>query len=145
MKSLILKLFLFSLLFIKGGDVFAIGDTYVSGYVNDFWTLEPIEGVAVRVLGTTIATTTNSDGIYVLPFYFPGTFTLEFSFVGYGRCQIKNVVVPFNGGVIIKNVTLVPESWEEAYSSNKKLLLQENNIQKLLAYLKNEESLLILS
>lgn len=60
----------------------------------------PLEGVSVNVVGTTIGSTTNSDGFYVINIGDNSSVVLEFSSIGYQR---KSVTV---GTLVEVNVTL---------------------------------------
>ncbi|UOQ73134.1 carboxypeptidase-like regulatory domain-containing protein [Hymenobacter cellulosilyticus] len=63
----------------------SLADIQVSGRVTQS-TGEPLPGVTVLVKGTTIGTSTNSDGTFVLSV--PENSTLVFSYVGYLRQEV---------------------------------------------------------
>ncbi|WP_294140472.1 carboxypeptidase-like regulatory domain-containing protein [uncultured Sanguibacteroides sp.] len=143
MKSLVLKLFLFSFLLIGGGEVFA-AKYYVGGDVREFWTKELLPGVTVRALGTTSATITDENGRYVLALDEAGTYTLEFSLVGFGTAT-KTVILSNPGeATIVGDMILVPESntREKLFSNN--LFFRNIDTHELLAYLKKEKLLSLL-
>ncbi|MAP55866.1 TonB-dependent receptor [Altibacter sp.] len=54
---------------------------------------EPLPFANIILKGTTTGTTSDFDGNYVLENVSPGTYTLEFSFVGYETLEIPDVVV----------------------------------------------------
>lgn len=80
---------------------YAGGHTRVSGKVTDP-TGEPLIGVTVLVLGTTIGTITDLDGLYCLDV--PANAVLQFSYIGYSTVQ-----VPVNGRPVI-NVGMPEDS-----------------------------------
>ncbi|MDT0675131.1 TonB-dependent receptor [Autumnicola musiva] len=54
---------------------------------------EPLPFANVIIKGTSKGTTTDFDGLYVLNNLQPGTYTVEFSFVGYETLEVPNVEV----------------------------------------------------
>ncbi|MDT0685171.1 TonB-dependent receptor [Autumnicola psychrophila] len=54
---------------------------------------EPLPFANVIIKGTSKGTTTDFDGLYVLKGLEPGTYTVEFSFVGYETLEVPNVEV----------------------------------------------------
>ena len=85
-----MKNFLFAIIAILGcGDVLA--QTEISGSVKDEAGV-PILGTNVIIVGTTEGTTTDFDGLYTIENLEPGTYTLEFSFVGYETLD-KEVII----------------------------------------------------
>lgn len=73
---------------------------------------ETLPGATVRLAGTNILTTTNSDGYYELKVQ-EGTYTLEISFVGYETIKQEKIVVsankPFVSNYTLKAGTLLKE------------------------------------
>jgi len=65
----------------------------ITGVVTDHTTNEALIGVNVFLEGTTIGTTTDVDGKYVILNLQPGTYNLAASMVGYGKVTIQDVVV----------------------------------------------------
>ena len=66
------------------------GQTSVSGTVSDSNTGDPLPGVNIRVMGTSIGNSTDFDGNFSLNVNEEVPFSLEFTFVGY-QTQIVNV------------------------------------------------------
>ena len=54
---------------------------------------EPLPFANVLIKGTTTGTTSDFDGLYEIAELEPGTYTLEFSFLGYETVEIPNVTV----------------------------------------------------
>ncbi len=78
--------FLLALAFLAGAPaLYAQVDFYtIRGTVTEVGTSEPLPGVNVRIRGTTFGTATSPDGNYTFQApVSPGTYTLEFTFVGY--------------------------------------------------------------
>ena len=68
--------------------VFAQTEMRVYGFVFDY-NREPAPFVLVQVQGTTVGTTTRTDGYYDLSFIINDTATVQFSFVGYETVNFK--------------------------------------------------------
>ncbi|TNE80703.1 MAG: TonB-dependent receptor [Bacteroidetes bacterium] len=64
----------------------------IKGKVIDKTFVEELTGVQVVVKGTTIGTITDISGIYLIDIN-PGTYTLEFTYVGMAKKTVQNVVV----------------------------------------------------
>ncbi|NNC34069.1 MAG: TonB-dependent receptor [Croceitalea sp.] len=54
---------------------------------------EPLAFANILIKGTTIGTTSDFDGLYELPNLAPGSYILEFSYLGYETVEIPNVQV----------------------------------------------------
>ena len=67
---------------------------------------DPLLFASVAIKNTTISTTTDLDGSYLLKVK-PGNYTLVFSFIGYKTIEVKNVLVTSNE-IAINNQTLSP-------------------------------------
>jgi hypothetical protein len=65
----------------------------ISGAVTDFNTKEPLIGVNVFIVGSTIGATTDSDGKYAILNVLPGTYSVAASMVGYGKLVYSDVQV----------------------------------------------------
>ncbi len=65
----------------------------ISGTVIDSKTKEPLFGVNVVLVGTTLGATTGADGYYVIQNVQPGTYTLKATYIGYTPATISNVRV----------------------------------------------------
>ncbi len=79
-------LFVFLALF-SGAFLFA--QTTVTGTVTDSNTHDPLPGVNVKVIGTSTGTSTDFDGNFSLRTNESLPFTLELTFVGYGRKTVQ--------------------------------------------------------
>src|SRR5699024_8511661 len=89
------------------GSVMAQQASTVTGTVTDQTTDEPLPGVNISVLGTTIGTTTDASGMYELKV--PSlSDTLRFSFIGY-----SSKVIPIQGrsaiDVVLESATISGE------------------------------------
>ncbi|WP_299763996.1 TonB-dependent receptor [uncultured Dokdonia sp.] len=107
MKTLITSFFLLFL-----SISFAVAQTgSVSGTVNDgqFNDILPFANIIVQ--GTQKGTTSDFEGKYTLELE-PGTYIIEYSFVGYQTQAISEVVIKANETTIV-NVTLSSESLDE--------------------------------
>ena len=71
----------------------ASGQGKIAGTVTDAETGDPLPGVNVLVESTQQGTATNADGDYVILNVRPGTYTLQFSFIGYGTKSVQDVQV----------------------------------------------------
>jgi len=65
----------------------------ISGLITDAQTGEPVVGVTVMVVGTSLGASTDADGRYQIINVPVGTYTLQFSSVGYGTVEVSNVSV----------------------------------------------------
>lgn len=65
----------------------------IAGKVVDAATGEPLPGVNVILLGTQIGAVTGVDGAYSIINVPPGTYSLQFSFLGFSRLTVENVRV----------------------------------------------------
>ena len=63
--------------------VFGQGKSVIKGIVKDAKTGEGLPVVNVKIKGTYYGTVTDFDGHYTIPKINPGSYTLEFSLVGY--------------------------------------------------------------
>ena len=79
----------------------------VSGVITDEETGESLPGATVRVLETTIGTTTDENGEYSLSLD-PGTYAIAISFVGYSEETFEISLEP--GDNIERNIALAPET-----------------------------------
>ena len=71
----------------------ALGQGKIAGNVRDVDSGESLIGVSIRIDGTTRGTITDSDGNYVLLNLRPGTYTLQFSYVGFKAQRVTDVQV----------------------------------------------------
>ena len=65
----------------------------IQGKIFDEKTKEPLIGASVLIIGTTMGTSTNLDGEYVVSNIPIGTYEVRFSFVGYERKIVTEVMV----------------------------------------------------
>ena len=82
----LLKVFFLSLLIIGSGNTFTLsaqqsGNRIITGQVIDDENQEPLIGVSVLVVGTTIGTITDFDGNYSVELP-AGSKQLQFSYIG---------------------------------------------------------------
>ena len=75
------------------GSVFGAVGGKITGTVTDVKTNEPLVGVSVSVMGTTMGAKTDIGGKYIIINVPVGTYTLVFSSVGYGKVDVENVHV----------------------------------------------------
>ncbi len=65
----------------------------ISGTVTDNESHEPLIGVNVILLETSLGAATNEDGFYLINNIPPGTYTVRFSAIGYQKKQVSNVKI----------------------------------------------------
>ena len=116
---------------------------------------EPLPFANVIIKGTSKGTTTDFDGNYLLDNIAVGTYTIEFSFVGYETLEVPNVVIeakacgavcvvspsgggkrilrPNYDGVVINKFTV--EEWVKKISD---LLSNNDKTKQIKNYLKNQ-------
>lgn len=75
------------------GSAFGAAVGRVTGTVTDAGTKEPLVGVSVSIVGTTMGAKTGVDGKYTILNVPVGTYTLAFSSVGYGKIEVENIHV----------------------------------------------------
>lgn len=88
----------FSMLFAQTGTI--------KGKVVESLTGKPVANVNIKVLGTHIGTTTNSEGNYFLPDLQERIISIEFSAIGYKTREIPNIKIE-SGQTKIVDVELV--------------------------------------
>lgn len=76
----------------------------VKGIVKDSNSENPIEGVSVTILNTSVSGTTDKDGVFTLSNLSNGKFILEIKFKGY---ETQNFPLEFNGNTIDLGVILL--------------------------------------
>jgi len=106
MKTLIYSFFLLVTAISLQAQTGTIAGTVSDGQLND---ILPFANILVQ--GTTKGTTSDFDGKYTLDVE-PGTYVIEFSFVGYTTQQISEVVVK-EGSTTVLDVTLSGASLDE--------------------------------
>ena len=65
----------------------------IAGVVTDKESGEPLPGVNVMIVGTTVGAATNIHGEFFIINVPPGTYTLRATLIGYGPVETKNVQV----------------------------------------------------
>tara|TARA_R110000868_G_scaffold125037_2_gene330346 strand:- start:8809 stop:11643 length:2835 start_codon:yes stop_codon:yes gene_type:complete len=90
-----MRLLFLSLLFITTVSISNAQDTgsIVGKIIDKEANDEPLAFANVLIKGTTKGTTTDFDGLYEVPNIAPGTYTLNFSYLGYESVEIPNVSV----------------------------------------------------
>lgn len=78
----------------------------LSGIVSN--ATEPIKGAEVKILGTTLKTTTNANGEYLFPYVMPGNWDISYEAFGY-HPTLENVVIEPDE-TTVQNIQLNPIS-----------------------------------
>lgn len=89
MKFFISSLFLFASLVMTAQDTGSIVGKLIDKDAND----DPLVFANVLIKGTTKGTTTDFDGLFEITNLTPGTYTVQFSYLGYETIEIENLVV----------------------------------------------------
>ena len=94
-QTIQMRLLFLSLLFITTVSISNAQDTgsIVGKIIDKEANDEPLAFANVLIKGTTKGTTTDFDGLYEVPNIAPGTYTLNFSYLGYESVEIPNVSV----------------------------------------------------
>jgi outer membrane receptor protein involved in Fe transport len=79
-------------LFVAGSSFGAVVGK-ISGVITDAQTKEPLVGVSVSVVGTTMGAVTDANGVYNIVNVPVGAYTLKFSSVGFASLEVTNVEV----------------------------------------------------
>lgn len=108
---MIRKLLLFSLLLFTLSSLVFAGPGKIAGKVTDKTSGEPLVGVNILIVGTSMGAASGVDGSYFILNVPPGTYTLKASYVGYREVTISNVKVSADFTTEI-NFALVEESIE---------------------------------
>ena len=88
------------------GSAFAAGNGTIEGYVKDASTGEPLPGANVLIEGTSIGTSSDINGRFVISNVPPGSYTLRAAYIGYKVYETHMRVV--SGASITVNLTLQP-------------------------------------
>lgn len=83
----------------------------IRGEVTDGKTKERLWGVNITVLGTNRGTTTGENGKYFIDNLKPGTYRLQFSYIGYSTIIKTDIIVTASKPVVL-DVPLMPEAIE---------------------------------
>lgn len=110
MKSM-QKIFILLSLLGFAGFLFAGNTGKIAGTVIDKNTGEPLVGANVMIKGTNLGASTDMEGAYYILQVPPGTYSVEFEYIGYRKVAIKNVRVQSDLTVHL-NVKMKPEALE---------------------------------
>jgi len=111
----------------------------INGKVLDASTAEPLIGATIKVLEDKTGAVTDLDGTYSIEVTKPGTFTVEFSYIGYQAYTVKNVEVK-SGAITKLDASLTSEgiATEEisveasiSLANENTLLLEQKNSNKI--------------
>ncbi len=92
---------LITCLFIITSSAYAI-DGRIKGTVYDDQSLEPLIGANVLVVGTQVGAATDADGNFVIDNMRPGSYNLEFRYLGYTTGKRNNVIVNPNRSTVVE-------------------------------------------
>ena len=118
-------------------DIFAQGK--ITGKLSDKKTGETLIGVSVKVSGTTKGTTSDVEGRYTLAGLSAGTFTLEFSYVGYPTKKISDILV--SAGKVTNLDVVMEESGQELQQVVITATAKQESLSALYAQQKNSISI----
>ena len=83
----------------------------IAGVLVDSETGDPLIGANAIIAGTSIGTATDIDGTYTIPNLEPGTYTVQFSYIGYNPTTVQGVEVTA-GETTRLDLSLSPEALE---------------------------------
>jgi len=99
---------------------------------------EPVSGVSVKVVGTTIGTTSNIDGVYQISVAAGKTYTIEFSAVGYEAKTVSDVEVTTNQ---LNELNILLEikatTGENVIVKSKTVSARKETVNSIIAFQKN--------
>ena len=98
---------IFLLTILSTGVVLAGNTGKISGRVVDKQIGEPLIGVNVTVMGTNLGAATDEDGFYFIIQVPPGTYDVEFNYLGYHTLTVKGLRVKVD---LTQNVNVAMES-----------------------------------
>ncbi len=99
MRKIVILVALFVVGILSAQETGSITGTLLDKEAGD----QPLPFANVIIKGTTKGTTTDFDGLYTLDNLEPGTYTVEFSFVGYETIDVKDVVVNLNEATTVNS------------------------------------------
>ncbi len=99
MRKIVILVALFVVGILSAQETGSITGTLLDKEAGD----QPLPFANVIIKGTTKGTTTDFDGLYTLDNVEPGTYTIEFSFVGYETIEVKDVVVNPNEATTVNS------------------------------------------
>lgn len=100
----------------------------IAGVIRDGDTGEPLIGVNIQVLNTTLGASTDVDGYFVILNVPPGLYTVELSYIGYQPVRIRDVRVNVDFTTEINqtmSVTTVEADAVEVYGERNPLVRQD--------------------
>lgn len=100
-----MRLFIFIILFISTSLLFAQNGTIQGVILDKEINNEPLPFANVFIKGSEIGTTSDIDGIYLLKAD-PGTYTLVFSFIGYEKIEVPNIIVKSGEVTTLEDVVM---------------------------------------
>lgn len=111
----------------------AQGTGKISGRVTEAETGEPLPGVNVVIVGTTLGTTTDVEGDYFIANLAPGTYSIRASFVGFTPVTVTDVRVSSNSSaeVDIEMQAETLELGEEVVVTAQRPLVEKDNTTSL--------------
>ncbi|RMF57354.1 MAG: TonB-dependent receptor, partial [Calditrichaeota bacterium] len=113
------------MLFLVANVLFAGTTGKIAGIVKDAETGDPLPGVNIQIVGTTMGGTTDVDGTFIILNVPPGLYTVEFSYLGYQTVVMKEVRVnvDFTTRVDVKmNQTVIEGAVVEVYGERNPLV-----------------------
>lgn len=120
--------------------VFAQGTGIVAGSIKNEDSGEPLVGVSISILETVKKTSSDVSGNYTLAGVAPGTYVMEFSYMGYAKKQIAEVEVQ-NGKITTLNIVLAKAASQELDEVVIKGSYRKESINALYAQQKNSVSI----
>lgn len=87
------RLYSFIIVFFLSSFLYAGTTGKIVGTVTDEKTSEPIVGVTILIVGTTVGAATDVDGNFIIANLSPNTYTVSVSAIGYRKQLIRNVLV----------------------------------------------------
>jgi len=109
MLRILLRILL--LLCLMASTAFAGVTGKIAGKVTDAESDSPLVGVNIIILGTTLGAATNENGDYFIINIPPGTYTVQYSYLGYAKVEVQQVVVKIDQTTRL-NVTLESSALE---------------------------------
>ena len=102
--------FLFTFFTILSGSLRAAEEATIKGFVLSAATKEPLPGANVFLDGTTLGSSCDIDGYFIITNIPPGSYTLKTVYIGYKQMDLPIEVKV--GDVITKTIELNPEALE---------------------------------
>ena len=120
--------------------VWAQGSGILVGSIKNADSGEPLVGVSISILHTNRKTSSDVTGNYTLAGIAPGTYTVEFSSIGYTKKQIEEVEIQ-QGKVLTLNIVLEKAASQELEEVVVKGSFKKESINALYAQQKNNTSI----